>query len=74
MLNYCKDCGNFNNNRYKDHEQSKNLGFCERFKEVVKDSDSNCIGFVQSKEKQNHFRNLEKMKSLNIQTTIDFPL
>lgn len=66
MKKTCENCAHFDNTGYKDAEHSKNLGFCNRFKEVQNKNDLECIGFMASTEKEEYFRNLAKAKALDL--------
>lgn len=60
----CFTCSHFDNRAMEQKHQT--LGFCKRFIEVVPSTDLECISFIPSKEKENHFRNLEKQKKLDL--------
>lgn len=62
----CANCAHFDNARYKDHEHSKHLGFCNRFIEVTELAAENCIGFKFCDIKEHYHRNLSKAKDFNI--------
>ena len=64
--NICINCKHFNHSGYIEHELTKHVGFCSRFTETTPINDT-CICFTMSTSKEEHFRNLEKAKQLNIQ-------
>lgn len=66
MQSTCDNCGWCDKQGYASLRQTEHLGFCNRFKEVVNRTDTNCVGFTPDKQKEEHFRNLAKAKQLNI--------
>ena len=62
----CENCHHFNNNGYKDSEHSKNLGFCNRFIQVVNLKDNECIAFIKSEASRKHHEYLQALEKYKL--------
>lgn len=74
--NTCNNCIHCDKTGYKDLPAYAHLAFCNRFKEVTKLSDKECVGFLPTAEAEKHFRNLAKAQQLkiNLQQQLNFDL
>lgn len=62
----CSNCGWCKKDFFKENFLMPNVGFCDRFKEVTNLNEASCIGYKESTETSDYFRNLENAKKHNI--------
>lgn len=66
-LQSCKTCGNCNINFYNIENNSQNIGFCLRFKEVINLNDNDCILYEKDLKKVERYKEQHLIKKLKLE-------